>query len=308
VGLLAVLAAAVWFALLSVEPEAQATPVPASPVADPAVATAPVDTPAVTPPVARPPVVTPRLTTATDHDTTPVVNATPSVTVPAGATPAVTPPEATAPTAPPTPAELPALANAPVGDEPDAGWCTWAGRVANSVNPQTRVWLIPSWSNAEAHESQHLVATIQNRTSVPAQLTIHVGDWVAFENQDYEWHSVFSSSAGNTFECPVSNRGTMCERRFQRSGLVVIRCNRHGNERMTIIVGDARSTTIDADGGWQLQAPAVPSQLIVEGPGGMSATRDVRRCNAGEPILLREPRSQSRINDAGELYDLSNNQ
>lgn len=68
------------------------------------------------------------------------------------------------------------------------------------------------------------------------KITIKAGDSVVFENDDDTSHNVFSSTEGAKFNLGIQKQGTSSTHKFEKPGVVEIRCAIHPKMKLTVEV------------------------------------------------------------------------
>jgi plastocyanin len=201
------------------------------------------------------------------------------------------------------------------GGVPAVPMCTFGGKVLKRSEAYTVVSLEPAGPAGgrpalPRPPSARRVMYQRDRTFRPAYMVLNAGDWVVFQNDDYEWHSVFSSSQPYTFDMGVSNRGVSGERHFERPGIVRIQCNRHSKMRADlIIVGSTAWAEVAADGTWRIDAPAGTWNVVVSDINGATKSERVSGCVTDLELTLPRPpvdRPRAKNGDVGSQYDVSN--
>jgi plastocyanin len=198
------------------------------------------------------------------------------------------------------------------GGVPAAATCTFAGKVLKRSTAYTVVSLEPAEHGSPPltrPPSARRVMYQRDRTFNPSYMVLNVGDWVVFQNDDYDWHSVFSASPENTFDMPVSNRGVSGEKHFLHAGIVRIRCNKHSNMRAElIVVGTPHWVEVAADGSWRIDAPAGPWKVVASDINGARVEKPVTGCVTDLELPLSRPvdRDRQKNGDTTGMYDLSN--
>jgi len=89
----------------------------------------------------------------------------------------------------------------------------------------------------------------KNLTFVPHVLPVLVGTTVDFPNDDNVFHNVFSDSAAHKFDLGLYPRGHSRSTKFDRPGIVTVRCNTHNSMRAYVVVLESPYFTVPNDRG-----------------------------------------------------------
>ncbi len=96
-----------------------------------------------------------------------------------------------------------------------------------------------------------------NETFVPYILPIQTGTRVNFPNEDDFYHNVFSIMSGDRFDLGRYAEGKSAAQKFDRPGIVIVRCEIHSGMKAYILVLDTSTFTVpQADGAYLL--PDIP--------------------------------------------------
>jgi len=203
---------------------------------------------------------------------------------------------------------LPVLADG----EPGAQLCSFTGRVVGKTEADTVVGLEPVKGSPPlppAQPTRHVMHQ-RSKTFLPKVLMVRSGDWVEFENDDADWHSVFSASRVATFNFPESTKGTSGKWHFMHPGLARIQCNIHSNMRADVFVfGSPYWAKVDADGTWRIDAPEGAWRVVVNDVNGSRVDQHVSGCVTGLELQLvqRYPvRPRTKNGDVPPIYEPSN--
>lgn len=86
-----------------------------------------------------------------------------------------------------------------------------------------------------AFAAEHKVSQKGKAFSVE-ELTLAVGDSVTFKNDDDTSHNVFSTSDGNKFNLGIQKEGSESSQKFEKPGVIDIRCAIHPKMKLKVTV------------------------------------------------------------------------
>jgi plastocyanin len=143
----------------------------------------------------------------------------------------------------------------------------------------------------------------QNFAFSPPFLVVNKDDTVAFQNDDPDYHSVFSSAPDDPFEMPESRKSVSGQRKFAVAGMEHIQCNIHSKMRAEILVLKLPFYSLaDAAGNWRIQAPGGKWSVVAIEPNGGRTEQLVSGCVSSlELVLPQAPKPSFRRKD-GSLY------
>lgn len=101
------------------------------------------------------------------------------------------------------------------------------------IVPITALALV-AHSAASGAEEVHV--TQKDKTFVPGEVTLEVGDSLVFHNDDPITHNMFSRSRGNEFNLKMQKPGQDLSQRFENPGTVVVRCAIHPKMKLVVKV------------------------------------------------------------------------
>lgn len=101
------------------------------------------------------------------------------------------------------------------------------------------------------------VIDMEDKTYLPAYMTLEKGDQVSFVNKDKIKHNVFSSSGENAFDLGTYSAGLKRSVTFKSEGIVKIYCNIH-SEMATFVAVDDNSLSVVADASGDYRFESVP--------------------------------------------------
>jgi plastocyanin len=142
----------------------------------------------------------------------------------------------------------------------------------------------------------------------PRALWVRVGDTVRFTNRDNFYHNVFSPTPGNQFDLGLYRGGVAKSLEVPRAGEIDVYCNIHPNMKAKLlVVPDARSAEVAADGSYSIAGLSPGDYEIVAWSAGHEPVRREVRVRAGEAAradFSLKPRdaSAAHLNKNGEQY------
>lgn len=141
-----------------------------------------------------------------------------------------------------------------------------SGKVLPEPQPIAGVWLTARSLSAPASSSP--VTLAQSGYQFASNLiVIATGTTVFFPNKDIDYHNVYSLSRPHRFDLGryKKDETPIPSRRFDKSGVINLRCEIHEHMRATIVVVDSPYfTTTDAAGNFQLTGVA-PGDYTLHG-------------------------------------------
>jgi plastocyanin len=97
-------------------------------------------------------------------------------------------------------------------------------------------FLAAAGTAAIAVAAGHHTVVQKDKAFSAAELTVHVGDTVTFQNQDGIVHNVYSKTAGHEFNTRSQPPGSSKDVTFDSPGDVEVKCAIHPNMAITIHV------------------------------------------------------------------------
>ncbi|MGQ7263661.1 Cupredoxin [Vreelandella sp. V005] len=119
--------------------------------------------------------------------------------------------------------------------------------------------VVEVYYDAETNPPEQEKENIYQRNAAfhPKVLTVPIGSYVAFPNQDTTRHHVYSFSSAKTFDLNLYLQETPPPVHFDQAGIVVLGCNIHDHMQAFIVVSDAPyAATTNAEG--MLALPTLP--------------------------------------------------
>src|SRR5262249_34673574 len=117
------------------------------------------------------------------------------------------------------------------------------------------------WQHTRPPRAASTVLEVGRRFD-PRVLVVAAGDPVVFRNADTVWHGAFSVSKGSGFELGKRAPGSVDTVRFERPGVVALRCDIHPEMSAFLVVTPNHAfARPEADGYWRL--PDVPAGMYV---------------------------------------------
>lgn len=94
--------------------------------------------------------------------------------------------------------------------------------------------------------------TQHDKAFVPALAVVSSGSVVQFRNDDTVDHSVYSISPAGPFDLGIYEAGPGKDVRFERAGVIEVRCHIHRMMHATLIVVDGPYAALASAGAWAL--------------------------------------------------------
>ena len=94
----------------------------------------------------------------------------------------------------------------------------------------------PTDPAARTHRVASHRVTQKNKTFMPGEITVAVGDSVTFANEDAVTHNVFSRSEGYGFNLKLQAPGKVHAVPFTKAGTAEVRCAFHPTMKLRVIV------------------------------------------------------------------------
>jgi len=128
----------------------------------------------------------------------------------------------------------------------------------------------------------------RNKTFIPHVLPVLVGTTVSFPNNDPFFHNVFSDSDTHKFDLGLYRGGQSRSTRFDKPGVVEIRCNVHNLMSAYVVVEPTPYfTTANARGIYQIgEVPTSRYMVTAWNPRLGTVTRDLSIESQGEVVEL----------------------
>ena len=89
-------------------------------------------------------------------------------------------------------------------------------------------------SGAAGAEEVHV--TQKDKTFLPGEVTLRVGDSLVFHNDDPITHNMFSRSQGNEFNLKMQKPGQDLTQKFESPGTAIVRCAIHPKMKLVVKV------------------------------------------------------------------------
>jgi plastocyanin len=93
-------------------------------------------------------------------------------------------------------------------------------------------------SLAGAASAGDVEVTQKDKTFLPGEVTMKVGDTLLFHNDDEVIHNMFSRSEGFEFNLKLQKPGEDMRQSFQKPGTAVVRCAIHPKMKLVVKVED----------------------------------------------------------------------
>ena len=78
--------------------------------------------------------------------------------------------------------------------------------------------------------------TQKNKTFLPGEVTLKVGDSIVFHNEDSFTHNMFSRSEDHEFNLQLQNPGEDLRQTFDQPGTALVRCAIHPKMKLVVKV------------------------------------------------------------------------
>jgi len=142
----------------------------------------------------------------------------------------------------------------------------------------------------------------------PRALWVRAGDTVQFTNKDNYYHNVFTPTPSNEFDLGLYRGGVSKSLELMHAGEIDVYCNIHpGMKAKLLVVPDARSTQVAADGTYSLSGLPPGDYVVVAWTAVHEPVRREVHVRAGETAradfsLKARGAPGAHLNKNGEQY------